>query len=58
MSNTDKVDTSENGNNRRLILGVSGVVLIAVAIVMATFSIVSYLAVQQAEEEQAEEEQE
>jgi hypothetical protein len=55
MSNTDKVDISENGNNRRLILGITGVVLIAVAIAMATFSIVSYVAVQQAEEEQAEE---
>ena len=55
MGDTDKEDISENGNNRRLILGIAGVVLIAVAIAMATLSIVGYLAVQQVEEEQAEE---
>ena len=55
MSDSDKVDISEKENKRRLILGITGVVLIAIAIAMATFSIVSYLAVQQAEEEQAEE---
>ncbi len=55
MNDTDKADNSENGNNRPLILGIAGVVLIAVAIALATLSIVGYLAVQQVEEEQAEE---
>jgi len=56
MKDKNDMDSPENSSRRRLILRVLGIILIVIAILMATYSIVFYAAWQGAEEERIEEE--